>query len=574
MRELSQPWPCDCGRQDTAALNQCWAYEIASALLQSGVQDFVLSPGSRHTPLSVALAECLDPIIVLDERTAGFVALGIAKVTGRTPLLLATSGTAAAHYLPAAIEARYSRTPMLICSADRPAELQNAGAPQTIDQSHIFDCCAVEKLLLPCPAWQLSPNWLRQRIAWATLRTQHPAPGPVHINLPFREPLWRTGLPQLPTLKRPQPPHLPPHKVLTYSRTLHQTLVPTQALDRGALLLGPRANQYSPNLNQAAHRFAKALGWVIFSEPLAGLRSDPCCCAAPDLVARQQRPELKPNLLVSIGQIPTSKALWQWLSDLPRIAIDPHGDWLDPDHQTLSLLQGDPATALEQLTELLPRAASTWHEQWSLVEQQARKHLTARGPETWDEPSLIQALITSLPEGSHLHVNSGMPVRDLTNFGWSLSESISLSANRGANGIDGGVATALGAALGTEQPCYLLTGDLGFAHDHSSLLAANNLLGKHSLCIIIVDNGGGQIFQHLPIAQHPHNFERLFLTPQQLHYEALAQAHNFHFYHATQKDSFKAALKAVAQSPGLHLIQATVEARSSFEHRREAFQSF
>lgn len=481
----------------------------------------VLSPGSRSTPLALAFDACPAATVhvVLDERAAGFVALGIGRATGLPAVLLCTSGSAGAHYLPAVIEARQARVPLFALTADRPAELQTCGAPQTIAQARLFGEHVRFHMELPVPDASLDMRWLRNAIAQARARTLEPA-GPVHVNAPFREPLWEPGL--LP------PESLAPAKVRHGTRCLSESDVAALAGElspRGLIVLGPRAPSTvdARALGAAALELAFTRGWPVIADAASGVRfGEPDVIASAEAIVRHAptAEALAPSIVLRIGMLPTSKVLAGWLARQRTILIDPDGEWHDPHGAADALIIAEPKGLCEALAVEAERDAS-WLRAWRRAETRAAHALASVCSEPDWEGAVARAVVEALPEGTQLHLGSSMPIRDVDAFAPACARRIDVHVNRGANGIDGTIATALGEAL-AKGPTVALVGDLTFVHDLDGLAALGEL--RAPLTIVVVHNGGGGIFRFLPIARHATAFERLFATPQRADLSALCRA--------------------------------------------------
>ncbi|HBP17242.1 MAG TPA: 2-succinyl-5-enolpyruvyl-6-hydroxy-3-cyclohexene-1-carboxylic-acid synthase, partial [Planctomycetes bacterium] len=531
-----------------AAANARFASRLVEALLRGGTREAVISPGSRNTPLALALlaAPGLRAHVVLDERVAGFVALGLAKASGRPVLLSCTSGSAGAHYLPALVEARALHLPLVALTANRPAELWDNGAPQTIEQRGLFGEQVRWTRQLAAPAPEPTPNeaaWLQRLVAQALA-----CAGPVHFDLAFREPLWAPGCEPEVAAPPPPAPRLRPRYELDAAPAL-------LARERGLIVVGPEAAAPADEDDFAREALAlsRALGWPLVADPLARVRWSGEAIGAADTLLRD--PELvaalRPEAVLRFGRIPTSKPVQRLLTDAPTLLVDRHGDWHDPSLGAEGLLVGESSAIAAALRALAPtreraeRAAAPWARRWRDADRSALAALrdACRADEAWAGAALA-AVVDALPAGGALHVASSMPIRDLDAFGGAEARALRVSGNRGANGIDGTLATACGVALARAQPVTVLCGDLAFLHDASGLLAARGL--GVALTIVVLDNGGGGIFHYLPIEEHP-AFERLFLTPQSAELEPLAAAAGAAYRRLEDAEELRAALSA----PGL-----------------------
>lgn len=485
-----------------------------------GVRHVVVSPGSRSTPLAVAADrnESIQVHMVLDERSAAFVAVGVAHATGKPAVLVCTSGTAAAEYHAGVVEAHQSALPMLVATADRPPELQGVGAPQTIDQRELFGT-AVRWYCEPGPPEpQFGLGW-RQLARDAMDRATLGIPGAVHLNLAFREPLLGESAELPPPLTTgAERAAIPQHRGVT-----DEHLVGLRSMiagRRGLVVAGARAvhDQAEAEATLAA---AAALGWPVLADHLSG-------CRWPqdgviwhfDPLLRQPRFGV-PEVVVHLGASVASKVTNRWLGDsgAVHIGVDRFGLIPDPDQILGTRVHGVPALFLHALASGAEASPPGWFAGWVAADAAARQAIEA---EARDEPLIARAVTDLAPAGT-LVLSSSMPVRDAEWYGTGRVDLRAVS-NRGANGIDGVVSTAIGAALAGE-PTTLLIGDLAFLHDVSALtwLRTRNL----DLQIVVVDNNGGGIFSFLPPAEElePERFERLYGTPHGLDLAAIATAY-------------------------------------------------
>ncbi len=493
--------------------------------VRAGVAHAVVAPGSRSTPLALALADDgrLQVQVCHDERVAGFVALGIGRATGWPAVVLTTSGTGAVELHPAIVEAHQAGVPMIACTADRPPELREVGAPQTIDQMRLFGA-AVRWFVDPgvpddliCESWRS----LASRVVAEALGSP---PGPVHVNLPFRDPL--VGRPGL--LPPPRQADLPWHEPLPSERHLdHQGLRRLAEHLRGrtgVIVAGGDAGR-----PEAVLVLAHTLGWPVFADPRSGCRvPDRAVVAHFDLLLRRP-PDLEPQVVLRLGAPPASKALAHWLAarvDALQVAVEGHGRWFDPDHDVAMMIAADPTWVCLELAAQLEaeRPSPDWLADWRALDDRAQQHIDTivAGHGTDSEPAIARAVVSCVPDGTTIVVSSSMPIRDVEWYA-APREGVRIVANRGANGIDGVVSTALGVAL-TGAPTVALVGDLAFLHDANALLASGGQGVR--LVVVVVDNDGGGIFSFLPQADLLTNerFEQLFGTPSGVDPAAVAAA--------------------------------------------------
>ncbi|HZX54322.1 MAG TPA: 2-succinyl-5-enolpyruvyl-6-hydroxy-3-cyclohexene-1-carboxylic-acid synthase [Ilumatobacteraceae bacterium] len=478
---------------------------LADEWVRCGLRQAIVAPGSRSTPMALALAARTDLSIEIfhDERSASFAALGVALATGVPAALLCTSGTAATHFHAAVVEAHQSGVPMMVLTADRPPELHGVGAPQTIEQANLYGD-AVRWFHDPgVAADDQRATW--RSIAWRAWRyATIDRPGPVHLNLPFREPLVGVvgDVPDLDNGEHLSPPLLD-----------IDDLVELLDESRGVIVAGNGVDEAT-----AVQSLAEATGWPVLADPLSGCQMLDAAVVRFDAILRHPpfADAHRPSVVLQLGMPPASKVLAQWLagSGARHVAVSPAGLVSDPNLVGARQVHAAVGLVCQHLASRRARRDSGWMEEWLTADGVARSVLDAALPveKSLSEPRVAHAITASVPPGGHLVVASSMPVRDVEWFGTPRSD-IRVHANRGANGIDGTIATAIGVALGSREPTAVLLGDVAFCHDSSSLtaLAGRNL----DLTIVVVDNDGGAIFSFLPQAASlpADTFELLFGTP-------------------------------------------------------------
>ncbi|MEZ4273163.1 MAG: 2-succinyl-5-enolpyruvyl-6-hydroxy-3-cyclohexene-1-carboxylic-acid synthase [Myxococcota bacterium] len=566
-----------------ALLNRALGQACVAHLAAAGVERAVISPGSRNTPLVLAIdAEPrIESHVVLDERVAGFVALGMAKASGKPTLLLCTSGSAAAHYLPAVIEASHARLPLIIVSADRPLELHYSGAPQTTEQADLFGVHVRASLCLDAPCAPWDEGWLATQLARVVDSAVGVLPGPVHINIPLREPLWVPGLVRAASVTHR-------HRVVVRSASTLPAAVLKPFVERwcstprGLIVYGPEPGATeSSQTNPCIVELAEALGWPVLADPLCQLRygsKDSCIIGSYDLILRQPdiAAELKPDYVLRFGHAPTSKRLNLWLQSqtCDSALVDPCGSWHDFNHKAHTLLisqtQSLCKTALESIrvTSSLEKDRA-WLERWQQAEGVAIGAI-AQEQETFWGGTVAQTVMRCLPEAAALFVASSMPVRHLDSFTHHSPTQPRIYGNRGVNGIDGSVATALGISAVRHKagmgPTVALIGDLALIHDAGGLLAAGQ--SNVPLTLVIINNQGGGIFRQLPISQHPHALERYFTTPQKVDLRALGNAAGAHYSQVENIAGLQSALDRNIKRHGLKIIEAKVDPHVEQQERQ------
>jgi 2-succinyl-5-enolpyruvyl-6-hydroxy-3-cyclohexene-1-carboxylate synthase len=483
-------------------------------LARCGMRAACTSPGSRSAPLVLSLTR--DPRIScfshIDERCAGFFALGLAKASGLPVAVACTSGTAAAELLPAAIEAREARVPLLLLTADRPAELRENGAGQAIDQLKLFGGAAtwfVEVSVHEAGVQQL--RWMRTLACRAYWTALEGSPGAVHLNFPLREPLVSEAeLPADETGRRDGGPYVRRAPASPIASAGTEPVTGLRELVAGArrgVLVAGRHERRS-DLGAAASAFAQAAGWPLLADPLSGARRGDAAIAHYDALLRDERfaASLAPDLVLRVGDLPVSKPLRSWLAGLGearQVALDPEAAWQDPASVLSDSLALEPATALMQLTASLsetrrPHPDEDWLATWRSADERAAETITGVLGGELSEPAVAAELGVLLPAQATLFVASSMPVRDIETFWPVRADPPRVLCNRGANGIDGILSSAFGAAADGPGPVVLLIGDVALAYDIGGLLARTRLGLK--LTIVLLDNDGGGIFDFLPIS--------------------------------------------------------------------------
>lgn len=518
----------------TAAATFCAT--LVDQWVELGSTDAFIAPGSRSTPLALALVadHRMQTHLFHDERSASFACLGHGLVTGRPAIVVCTSGTAATHFHGAVVEADASRVPMLVCTADRPPELWGVGAPQTIDQTDLYGE-AVRGFLEPGPPDdpEVEPATWRPMAAdaWAAAVGVGGLPGPVHLNLSFRDPL--VG----------EPGDLPPTIATTPSSAgtsiaaspVTNGLSSTELPDRGVIVAG--RSSADPALVFA---LAEATGWPILADARSRCRRSGATVSRFDHLLRSPTfaASVQPDMIIRIGEPPASKVLGQWIAATAGqgatvIALTDGGQVIDPERVATAIL--DVATALPGFVEIatdgtVPKDpfASTWLNAEAIANASIDDALNAEPTANVSEPGIARTLTAALSPGAALVISSSMPVRDVEWYG-AARDDITVLANRGANGIDGVTSTAIGVAL-TGQPTTLLIGDVAFLHDTNALITLRHrTVGGRplDLTIVVIDNDGGGIFSFLP--QHdvlPHDdYELLFGTPHGTDLAKLCEAH-------------------------------------------------
>lgn len=521
--------PTDAARprgEVTGPLNVRWAAALLTEWLNAGLEHVVVCPGSRSTPLALIAANTpgLTVHSVVDERSGGFVALGVALSTSKPVGLVVTSGTAGANAYPAVIEAHEVGAQLWVATADRPWELLHFGAPQTIDQRDLFGRFAAS-VELPVPE---EGEHLERHVRALVSRACATSAGPIHFNVPFREPLVPAAGEPLPIPNRTNLP------AQTHPRPSLDELNACLATARRPLVVcGPRAR--SDGFAARLHEWAAANGVPVLAEACSNARFGfPRAIAHYDTLLRVDRfsSAMQPDLVLRFGGGLTSKVLNQWLT-APSVVVHERGALVDPQHHAVSIIDASAVDVVAGLGRC--QTESGWSERWSRADALAREALTALDH---GEPAIARTVAAALPDQGNLVVASSMPIRDLDGFA-AAARAIRVFANRGVNGIDGTVSTAIGVALGTGRPTVLLTGDLAALHDLHGFVTARRLHPR--LTVVVVNNDGGGIFHFLPVREQA-PFEKLWATPHGLGFSEAASLAGLPHAQAADLAGLRAAL--------------------------------
>ena len=569
---------------DSGLLNLRWAQSLVDALAAAGLRDVVLSPGSRSSPLALAFLRqpAIRCQVILDERSAAFCALGMAKATRQPAALLCTSGSAPANWFPALIEADLGAVPLLLLSADRPPELLGWGANQTIDQQQLFGKHVRSFYAPPLPASDFSTAYLQRLAARAIADSRWPLPGPVHLNLAFREPLLPAGdlLATHAAAACPAAISVVAPLLLPEPQGIADTLAEISARP-GAIVCG--GADYPPGFADAVSALAAQLDCPIFAEALSNLRfgahdrSRLCVRYEGFLRQASSLAAARPEWLLRFGAFPLTRRLQDWLRAVApavQVVITADSRWPDPQHAASRLLQADPVQICRALLAADGKPAPAgWRAAFAHAEARAEAVASApfatvaRAAEASEifEGTLIPALLDSLPAGHRVFCGNSLAIRDLDAFSGSSDKPLRFFANRGASGIDGNLSTALGIA--SDGPCVALVGDLTAQHDLSALAAA----GGRDVVVVVLNNGGGGIFDYLPVAALP-EFERGWLTPQRVDLVAAAQSFGVVGERVRSLAEFTLSVERALQRGGATLIEVPIDRQASVARRREFWQ--
>ncbi|WP_137286946.1 2-succinyl-5-enolpyruvyl-6-hydroxy-3-cyclohexene-1-carboxylic-acid synthase [Halorussus salinisoli] len=592
--------------------NTLWARTLVAELEAAGVDAVCVAPGSRSTPLTVAFAERrgIEVFSHLDERSAAFFALGRAKRTGTPTPLVCTSGTAAANFHPAVIEANQARVPMLVLTADRPPELRDSGANQTIDQQKLYGDAVRWYTDLPEPEPEARKlRSLRTTAARAVAESTGTPPGPVHLNVPFRKPLEPVEVPgDVPENLADEAPLATEGRVENdgsarpYVRTaqgrpelgetdFREVRQAVESADRGLLVVGP-ADAPAPDRDsappdcssttperEALADLAEATGFPVLADPLSGHRfghDDPSSGDGRALVVGGYDGYLgavgdswpDPEVVVRFGASPTSKVLRRFLeaSDSRQFLVDPAGGWREATFKATDLLAADPTRLARRLAESVESPGSDdWRDRFVETERRYWNLVAAARDERPFEGGILSAVAEDTPDPATVMVSNSMPVRDLDRFGEPRSADLTVLGNRGASGIDGITSTGLGAGSATDDTLVVVTGDLAYYHDMNGLLAVQRC--DVDATVVEINNDGGGIFHMLPIEEFDPPFTEQFRTPHGLDYEFTGDLYGLDFVRVADLPAFRSAFRESVESEGTQVIEVTTDGEESHRFR-------
>lgn len=553
------------------------AFCLLDDLFRCGVRHVCLSPGSRSTPLAVAATsdERLRVHVSIDERSSAFLAVGIARASGVPAVVASTSGTAAANFLPAVTEASNAGVPLIVVTADRPPELRGTGANQTIDQVKVYGdsvrwFCETG---VPDDRQPLARYW-RSLACRAWAETTGSPPGPVHLNVCFREPLTPSpGDPVVGGIDG-RPGGRP------WTETGRGRALPAEddvawlakkvaSTERGLILAGAGDPETA-----GVHRLAAQAAWPVLAEPASGLRCGPHAVSTYEALLRSGwGDDHRPDFVLRAGKIGISRVVNAFFRDGEQALVDAHGRWLDPERAADRIVAVEPGALCAAAAAAAPgRDASGWLDEWTAAERAARAAIDAVLDERDEvsEPRLARDVAAFAPDGATLVVAASMPVRDLDWF-MAPREGLRVTGNRGANGIDGFVSTTLGVALEWGGPVIALAGDLSMLHDQNGLLLART--EEVGAVFVVLNNDGGGIFSFLPQAGAVPDFERAFATPHGIDFAQLARVYGFRHRLLERASDLPPALDDAMGSGGVHVIEARTDRAENVELHRSLWDA-
>ncbi|XGI84673.1 2-succinyl-5-enolpyruvyl-6-hydroxy-3-cyclohexene-1-carboxylic-acid synthase [Halorutilales archaeon Cl-col2-1] len=555
--------------------NILWSETVVDELVKNGVKEVCISPGSRSTPLTYSFSQHPEVRVYshLDERSSAFFALGRGKATQRPTPLVCTSGTAAANFHPAVIEADESRVPLLVLTADRPPELRDTAANQTIDQEKLYgDSVRWYKDVAEPEADDRKLRSLRVTVSRAVSESTTAESGPVHLNFPFRKPLEPTEV------EDEVPPGFESRagaegRDTSYVETSHghrkldtedlRDIADTvESASSGLLVVGP-SDTLDP---EAVERFADSVGFAVAADPLSGVRfsSDVNVLGGYDTHIDLIEP---PEVVVRLGDAPTSKRLKNYLrdSDADQIIVNSAGEYTDARFTTQSLVVADPNFFCREIAEKVERSPGDWERRIRENESEYWDAFSSR--HGYFEGGILHEVARLVPDSSTVFVSNSMPVRDLDRYGEPRDANVDIFGNRGASGIDGITSTALGVGSAVDGELVLVTGDLAYYHDTNGLLAVKRC--DVDVTVVEINNDGGGIFHMLPIEEYDPPFTQQFKTPHGLDFEHTTDLYGLGFERVDDLDSFRDAFTRSVSSDGSCVIEAVTDSEASHRRREE-----
>ena len=550
-------------------------------LTRMNVKHAVISPGSRSTPISMLMTKhsSIETHINIDERSAAFYALGLAKATQNPVALVCTSGTAAANYYPAIVEAKLSRVPLIVITSDRPHELRDVGAPQTINQIQLYGDHVKWFSEMAVPNGdESSLVYVRNISRRAVLEAKKKPAGPIHLNMPIREPL-------LPDMKEDYfhagrsnnfANDYDMGRLEANSSNLNLLANELARKEKGLIICG---EIHDKGFAKEVIRLAEQLNYPILADPLSQLRSSEAYhivdCYDTFLKIETVKDELKPDVIIRFGAMPVSKPLMLFTKgckDAIHIVVDSGSGWREPVGLPVTFIYSEEALFCQQLSELLPaRKESQWYLNWTELNYQVKQVLsTLRDETSLNEGKVFLELQHVTPDNCQIFISNSMPIRDCDTFFHTHKSNRKIYCNRGANGIDGVVSSAIGvSAVGL--PTLLVIGDLSFFHDLNGLLAAK--MQNKDITIIVINNDGGGIFSFLPQASEKEHFEELFGTPHGLDFSHVVKMYGGDFIRVKDWEQFRKAVVGSFDKEGIKVIEVQTNREENVQSHRKLWNN-
>ena len=571
----------------SANINSFWGNLVVEELVRNGISLFCISPGSRSTPLTVAAGthKSTRVKICLDERGAAFFALGYAHARNKPAALICTSGTAAANYFPAVIEAHQSKIPLIVLTADRPPELRDTGANQTIDQTKIYGKYVNWFFDFPCPDDSINPAFVLSSIDQAVFRAISEPAGPVHLNFMFREPLApqahsmrKNYYSEISSWKKKNTPYTTYSGFTTVSEstTILQLAQKMGKINKGLIVAG---KMKSTNQVKYVVQLAEYLNWPVYADVLSGLNRNHQHKYVINyfdnlLLNKAFKTLIHPEMIIQFGKPPTSKRLLEYIKDIkpsPYIVIEENVDRLDPEHLVTNRITGYP----QQLAEIILRKKgikpySSRLKNIKKFDSAVHSEISAFSEYSLSEITVAHLISDLLPENTGLFLGSSMPIRDADMYGSFASKNVLIRANRGASGIDGSIASAAGLAESIQNTVTLVLGDIAAIHDLNSLHLISD--SPYPLIIVVINNDGGGIFSFLPISKFTDLFNKYFATPHGLNFKPAAEMFGLDYFRPLSPADFTDVYKNVIKQKKSIIVEIQTDRQKNFQLHQELQQ--
>lgn len=578
--------------REASNINQLWSLLIIEELLRLGIEQFFISPGSRSTPIvtAIALLDAAKKCVHFDERGSAFAALGYGKATGRPAVWVTTSGTAVANGLPSVIEAHMDGVPLILLTADRPPELRGTGANQSINQVSIFSPYVRWSLDGPVPTTDIPPAYVLTSIDQAVYRSHTMGNGPVHLNWMFREPLAPKPTGEefgayLQSIKNWIDSTTPYTDYRNTSKRLSPQNQefdkrPIYTNDHKGLVLAGRLKTHEEGI--LIKRVAASLGWPLYADISSQIRlgfdkeENGAALLSPLLFSPSTSAYLpKPDKVMQFGKIPTSKHLLSWINSVKPseyLIIDNSPERIDPFHEVSTRIDASISEFCRTLLSLNSAKNpinQSWIKEWEKVNERIAVNLE----NYWDEnnplsePLIARVISEEIKTDSILVIGNSMPIRDIDSFATYQGAQVSIVTNRGASGIDGITATAVGASVATNKPVTVVLGDLALLHDLNSLAMARHL--SASFVVIVINNNGGGIFSFLPIAKFADVFEPFFGTPNDVTFNGAAKMFDAAYYKPSTIDEFRLSYSQAIERERFSIIEVETDRKENLELHKE-----
>lgn len=578
--------------REASNINQLWSLLIIEELLRLGVEQFFISPGSRSTPFvtAIALHPAAKTCVHFDERGSAFAALGYGKAIRRPAVWVTTSGTAVANGLPSVIEAHMDGVPLILLTADRPPELRDTGANQSINQASIFSPYVRWGLDGPTPTAEIPPAYVLTSIDQAVYSSRTSGTGPVHINWMFREPL----------VPRPTGEEFGEYlqgikhwidgtsPYTNYKNTLKNLTPNSQQFEKGqsyptdhkGLVIAGRLKTKEEGV--WVKKVAASMRWPLYADISSQIRlrlgetEIGTALLSPLLFTPSTRAHLpKPTTVIQFGKIPTSKHLLSWINSVnpsEYLVIDNSPERIDPFHSVSTRIDADVSEFCRtflSLNSAESQSSQRWIEQWEAVSERTISNLENYWSENdvLSEPLVARTISEEIKADSILVIGNSMPIRDIDSFATYHGAQVSIVTNRGASGIDGTIATAVGASIAMNKPVTVVLGDLALLHDLNSLAIARHV--NAPFVVIVINNNGGGIFSFLPISKFADVFEPFFGTPNDVTFDGAANMFDASYYKPSTVNEFRSTYSQAMESEGFSLIEIETDRKENLEIHKE-----